>query len=80
MSQAILRNRWYLAALLIVATVASLAPNAAASAGANWSTDAAHTEINFSVNHFFTPVTGSFEEYEIELDYDADNPENSTSN
>ena len=78
MSQAILRNRWYLAALLIVATVASLAPNAAASAGANWSTDAAHTEINFSVSHFFTPVTGSFGEYEIELDYDADNPENST--
>ena len=37
-----------------------------------------HTEINFSVKHFFTPVTGSFGDYEIDLDYDVENPEKST--
>ena len=78
MTRAILKNRWYLAGALAVALIASLAPDAVAEARAGWATDAAHTEINFSVTHFFTPVTGSFEDYEIELDYDAENPEKST--
>ncbi len=39
--------------------------------------DPAHTEINFSVKHFFTPVTGSFDDYEVVLDYDPTNPEKS---
>ncbi|MCP4201718.1 MAG: polyisoprenoid-binding protein [bacterium] len=81
MSRVIYRNRSVLALLLAVALVASLAPNAVASAAsenANWGTDAAHTEINFSIKHFFTPVTGSFEDYEIDLDYNAENPEQST--
>ena len=43
-----------------------------------WGVDGAHTEINFSVTHFFTPVTGAFDDYEIELDYDSADPENST--
>ena len=78
MTRAILKNRWYLAGALAMALIASLAPNAAAEGRSGWSADTAHTEINFSVKHFFTPVTGSFEDYEIELDYDAENPENST--
>ena len=40
--------------------------------------DAAHTEINFSVTHFFTPATGTFRDFEVTLNYDADYPENST--
>jgi polyisoprenoid-binding protein YceI len=72
MGQSITKNRWYLAALLVVALVASqLTATAAPTTGA-WSTDSAHTEINFSVKHFFTPVTGGFEDYEITLDYNAD--------
>lgn len=43
-----------------------------------WNIDAPHTEINFSVKHFFTPVTGRFNDYEVNLMYDADDPENST--
>jgi polyisoprenoid-binding protein YceI len=43
-----------------------------------WNVDGAHTEINFSVRHFFTPVSGSFGSYQIELTYDAENPANST--
>lgn len=77
MGQSITKNRWYLAALLVVALIASqLTANAAPTTGA-WSTDTAHTEINFSVKHFFTPVTGSFEDYEIVLDYNAAEPEKS---
>jgi len=44
---------------------------------ADWVPDSAHTEIKFSVNHFFTPVTGSFEDFDLTLEYDVENPENS---
>ena len=43
-----------------------------------WNVDANHTEINFSVKHFFTPVTGTFTDYTIDLQYDAAAPENSS--
>ena len=43
-----------------------------------WSVDAAHTGINFSVRHFFTPVQGTFDEYEVDLQFDPANPENSS--
>ena len=76
MEHSIHRNRWLIAILLGIALLVSLV--APASAKGSWSTDAAHTEINFSVKHFFTPVTGSFEDYEINLDYNANNPEKST--
>jgi len=72
------RNRWYLATLLAVALIASQVTATATLTEGAWSTDAAHTEINFSVKHFFTPVTGSFEEYEIDLDYNAEEPEKSS--
>ncbi len=42
-----------------------------------WNVDAAHTEINFSVRHFFTPVTGSFDSYDARLVYDVEDPANS---
>ncbi len=78
MTQALTNNRWYLAGTLAIALIASLASNAVAKGRLGWSADTDHTEINFSVKHFFTPVTGSFEDYDIELTYDAKNPENST--
>lgn len=40
----------------------------------SWSVDPSHTEINFAVDHFFTPVNGSFEEFEVDLEYDPDQP------
>ena len=78
MGKSIANNRWYLAALLVVALVASQLTATAAPTTRAWSTDRPHTEINFSVTHFFTPVTGSFEDYEIALDYNAATPEKST--
>ncbi len=78
MRQAIHRSRWYLPALLVVAMVAAHVTAIAAPTTGAWSADPAHTEINFSVKHFFTPVTGSFEDYEIDFDYNPENPEKST--
>jgi polyisoprenoid-binding protein YceI len=43
-----------------------------------WNVDKAHTEINFKVNHFFTPVSGTFSDFDIDLQYDAANPANSS--
>ena len=56
---------------------AVVGPKATAEALA-WNVDAPHTEVNFSVKHFFTPVTGTFDDYEINLTFDAENPGNSS--
>lgn len=42
-----------------------------------WNVDASHSEVVFSVRHFFTPVSGSFHSFEVTLDFDAENPANS---
>ncbi len=39
-----------------------------------WEVDADHTTVGFSVKHFFTPVEGQFEDFDIDMSYDADNP------
>ncbi len=64
---------------LIPTTVAALSTMliAAGPAPVAWNVDKPHTGINFSVKHFFTPVHGHFQDYEIELRYDAAHPENS---
>jgi polyisoprenoid-binding protein YceI len=67
-----------LALALVALMVGTLSPYAVATEQATWSTDGAHTEINFSVNHFFTPVTGSFEDYEVTLAYNDAHPEESS--
>jgi polyisoprenoid-binding protein YceI len=61
---------------LIVGVFAIVMP--ATLRAATWSVDKAHTEVNFSVKHFFTPVNGSFGKWDIDLQYDAENPEKST--
>jgi len=44
-----------------------------------WEFDAAHSTIGFSVTHMmFAKVRGSFGEWDGQLTYDADEPENST--
>ncbi|MGM0669589.1 MAG: YceI family protein [Gemmatimonadota bacterium] len=43
-----------------------------------WNIDKPHTEINFSVRHFFTPVTGTFKDYDVEFWFDRESPENSS--
>jgi len=41
-----------------------------------WTVDKAHSSVNFEVNHFFTPVTGRFKEFTIELNFNPSQPEN----
>ena len=62
---------------LVLTGVVTLALPVAATA-ATWSVDKAHTEVNFTVKHFFTPVNGSFGKWDIDLQYDAEDPEKST--
>jgi len=40
-----------------------------------WDVDASHSRIGFSVRHFFTPVEGQFGDYEIDLAFDPEAPE-----
>jgi polyisoprenoid-binding protein YceI len=46
----------------------------------SWNVDRSHTEITFKVNHFFTPVSGTFRDYEVDLVYDEANPSNNSVN
>lgn len=43
-----------------------------------WNVDASHTEVNFTVKHFFTPVTGTFKSFDVDLRFDPANPESSS--
>ena len=51
---------------------------AAGPAPVAWNVDAPHSGVEFSVKHFFTPVTGQFDDYEVELMFDRENPQNSS--
>jgi len=61
----------------IVAIVLATSILAGPAGATTWTVNDPHTEINFSVNHFFTPVTGRFDDFEVTLDYDADDPSKS---
>ncbi|MFT4803589.1 MAG: polyisoprenoid-binding protein YceI [Cyclobacteriaceae bacterium] len=39
----------------------------------DWKVDKAHSSVSFTVNHFFTPVTGKFGEYDGILAFDPNN-------
>jgi polyisoprenoid-binding protein YceI len=72
-----MRNILKVAGLLAVGVVTVAASNYRPEVSA-WNVDGAHSAISFSVRHFFTPVKGTFSDYEIDLNFDAENPENST--
>jgi polyisoprenoid-binding protein YceI len=45
----------------------------------SWSIDTAHSEINFAIQHMMiTKVRGQFEKFTGEINFNAQNPENST--
>lgn len=78
MTQTPPRAAGHLAALVVVAVLAPGAASAAAPQTPGRSVDTAHTEVDFSVNHFFTPLRGHFEEHEFDLDDNEERPEEST--
>lgn len=42
-----------------------------------WDIDSAHSAINFTISHFFTPVDGTFEDYDATVMFNPDDLENS---
>ena len=72
-----MRNILKIAGLLAVGLATVAATNYQPKVN-GWNVDGAHTAISFSVRHFFTPVNGTFSDYEIDLNFDAENPENTT--
>ncbi|MDT8341455.1 MAG: YceI family protein [Longimicrobiales bacterium] len=51
---------------------------AAAPAPESWNVDNSHSAVTFEVKHFFTPVKGTFTDFQVDLVYDAENPANSS--
>lgn len=45
-----------------------------------WTIDQAHSNLNFQVTHFFTPVNGKFHDYTSEIYFSPDNLEESSIN
>jgi polyisoprenoid-binding protein YceI len=45
-----------------------------------WEIDTAHSDINFSITHFFTPVNGAFNSYDADIRFDPNDLQNSSIN
>ncbi len=56
--------------LLVSAAFTTINDNDSATA---WQIDKSHSAVNFTINHFFTPVDGSFDEYEAVVNFDPSN-------
>lgn len=61
----------FLALTLAFATAASAAP-------ATWTIDPSHSEVGFSIRHFFSKVPGTFDKFSGSVVYDPQKPENSS--
>jgi polyisoprenoid-binding protein YceI len=66
----------FLKGLALVALFASATVYAATSL--SWKIDKTHTGINFSINHFFSAVTGNFTDYSGTISFDEANLEGSS--
>lgn len=44
----------------------------------SWTIDKAHSNVNFEVTHFFTPVDGQFHDYNANINFDPNNLEESS--
>lgn len=42
-----------------------------------WQIDRSHSAVNFTISHFFTPVDGSFDDYQATVNFDPNNLEES---
>lgn len=43
-----------------------------------WQIDRSHSAVNFTISHFFTPVDGSFDDYQATVNFDPNNLEESS--
>lgn len=44
----------------------------------DWSIDKSHSNVNFTITHFFTPVDGAFEDYTADIQFNPNDLENSS--
>ena len=56
---------------VVITVVSAISVNA--QSATMWKIDDAHTSVNFSINHFFSEVTGNFTDYEGTVYFDPDN-------
>jgi polyisoprenoid-binding protein YceI len=63
--------------LLSVALFAVVSIAAVKVVSTAWTLDKAHSNVNFEVRHFFTPVDGTFNEYNADVMFDPANLEES---
>ncbi|PWJ59246.1 polyisoprenoid-binding protein YceI [Dyadobacter jejuensis] len=58
---------------LMIGFVAFTTSMTLAQSATAWKVDKAHTSVNFSVNHFFSAVTGKFTSFEGSINFDPNN-------
>jgi len=44
----------------------------------SWTIDEAHSNVSFEVRHFFTPVSGKFQDYSSQINFDPENLDESS--
>ena len=64
--------------LAVLAALALATLGSTQASAQSWHIDPNHSQVSFSVKHFFTPVNGTFDVFEASLDYDAENPAQSS--
>lgn len=62
---------------MAVSTASTGSTDADDARSTEWEIDRAHSAINFTVTHFFTPVTGTFEDYDATVMFDPEDLEGS---
>ncbi len=71
-----LNRKWQGMALpLLFALIFSFAGQGIAE---QWQLDKAHSSVDFTVTHFFTPVKGTFDKFDVKLNFDPDDLKNSS--
>lgn len=63
--------------LLPTALLASVSSNASDTTSIKWNLDRNHSNVTFSIRHFFTPVVGKFTSYTVDLNFNPDDLTNS---
>lgn len=66
------KKNYYRSLVVLLAVLFNL-KSVKAQEAKEWKIDKAHASVNFSVNHFFSAVTGNFKEYEGTINFDPDN-------
>lgn len=65
---------------LTIAAITLLAPAGSAFGAQEYSIDAAHSSVGFSIRHIVSRTTGKFNDFKGTIVYDANNPANSSVN